>query len=302
MRIGLIITAVGFIVLCGWKTQQKNEIKKAEWLIGTWENHTPKGSIYETWTKINDDEFSGKSYVVKEKDTIVFEIIKIVQEKDGLFYIPTVKNQNNSLPVRFTLKNISDTSLIFENPHHDFPQIISYTSINTDSLVAEISGMKNGQQRTQTFPMKRVSICETDNKNIVEGDLYFKLIDFTRFFDGTDSTLTKIETSVRTMNKDTLSEQDKIFYDVVQFMIDKKLFRKPYIRLRQNNGKIIMVFLDAADFEKMRDYNQDDLIRDNKKIRIKAEVSELRYDSVIVYETLKLISVDKIDGKTYWKK
>lgn len=150
------IAVVGLTVLCAWTTKQTSDITKAEWLIGTWENKTPKGSIYETWNKETDNKFSGKSYIVKEKDTIVFENIQLVQEQDGLFYIPIVKNQNDGLPVRFIAKTTSETQLVFENPKHDFPQIISYTKITADSLVAEISGTKNGQERRQIFPMKRV--------------------------------------------------------------------------------------------------------------------------------------------------
>lgn len=152
----IFIGLVGFVVLCAWTIKQINDIEKAEWLIGTWENKTSRGSIYETWIKANDNEFSGKSYVVKEQDTIVFETIKLVQEQNGLFYVPTVKNQNEGLPVRFSTKTISETQLVFENLQHDFPQIISYTKITSDSLVAEISGTKNGQEKKQTFPMKRV--------------------------------------------------------------------------------------------------------------------------------------------------
>jgi len=150
------ITIVGLIILCALTRKQTYDIKKAEWLIGTWENKSLKGSIYETWSKTNDIELSGKSYILKEKDTIVFENIRLVQETDSLFYIPIVKNQNEGLPVRFSAKTISETQLIFENPQHDFPQIISYTKINTDSLTAEISGTKNDQNCKQTFPMKRV--------------------------------------------------------------------------------------------------------------------------------------------------
>jgi hypothetical protein len=101
-------------------------------------------------------ELSGKSYILKEKDTIVFETIQLLQEQNSLFYIPKVKNQNGDLPVRFTSKIVSDMQLIFENPQHDFPQIISYTKITADSLVAQIAGTKNGKERKQTFPMKRV--------------------------------------------------------------------------------------------------------------------------------------------------
>jgi hypothetical protein len=147
---------VSLIIFSAWTTKQTNDLKIAAWLIGTWENKTQKGSIYETWIKTNDKEFSGKSYIIKEKDTIVFENIRCVWEQDGLFYIPEVKNQNEGLPVRFASKTISETQLVFENPQHDFPQLISYTKMSEDSLVAEISGTKNGQVRKQIFPMKRM--------------------------------------------------------------------------------------------------------------------------------------------------
>lgn len=158
MKTGIkILTAIVVLAVPGaWTIKQINDITKAEWLTGTWENKTARGSIYETWNKTSETELAGKSYIIKEKDTVVFENIRLVQEKDGLFYIPAVKNQNDGLPVRFANKTISETQLVFENPQHDFPQVISYTKITPDSLVAEISGTKNGRERRQLFPMKRV--------------------------------------------------------------------------------------------------------------------------------------------------
>ena len=157
-----LFRVIGLIIIYGWAIQQNSEITKAEWLIGTWENKTSRGSVYETWTKISDNEFSGKSYARKEENTVVFETIRLTQKEGGLFYIPTVKNQNDGISVSFALKTISDTTLIFENAKHDFPQIISYYKISTDSLVAEISGTKNGQELKQTFPMKKVKSKRVD--------------------------------------------------------------------------------------------------------------------------------------------
>jgi len=156
MKAKLFFGLTGLLIICSWVIVQSIELNKAAWLIGTWENKTARGSMYETWGKLSDVEFSGKSYVLKERDTIVFETIRLVEEQGSLFYIPVVKKQNEGLPVRFALKTISETALVFENPQHDFPQRIAYTKINADSLVAEISGVKNGQQRRQTFPMKRI--------------------------------------------------------------------------------------------------------------------------------------------------
>ncbi|MBP7555044.1 MAG: hypothetical protein KA821_02180 [Chitinophagaceae bacterium] len=152
----VIVAIIAILMFCSWTGHFNNDIKKAGWLIGTWENKTQRGSLFETWIPVNENEFSGKSYMVKDKDTMVFETIRLLQEKEQLFYIPVVSNQNGGLPVRFALKSISENSLVFENPAHDFPQLISYTRITSDSLLAEISGTRNGQPRSQRFPMKKV--------------------------------------------------------------------------------------------------------------------------------------------------
>jgi hypothetical protein len=94
--------------------------------------------------------------MLRGNDTLAFEAVRLVLEGDSLYYIPTVPDQNKSRPVRFSQKLISDDQLIFTNPRHDFPQVISYTRINKDSLVAEISGSRNGRERKQSYPMKRV--------------------------------------------------------------------------------------------------------------------------------------------------
>ena len=146
----------GLSILSFYTEKQVIDMEKMSWLLGTWENTRPKGSIFETWTKTNNDEYMGKSYMIKGQDTIVFENIQLANEQTGLFYIPIVKNQNKGLPIRFAAKTISENQLVFENAKHDFPQIISYTKISIDSLIAVISGTKNGKEIMQNFPMKRV--------------------------------------------------------------------------------------------------------------------------------------------------
>ncbi len=156
MKLKLFTSVPGLILLSIVTIKQTSDFQKTEWLIGTWENKTARGSIYERWISAEGNLLSGKSYVIGGQDTIVLETIQLVQERGKLFYIPTVKGQNDGFPVHFASKIVTETQLIFENPEHDFPQIISYRKITADSLVAEISGTKNGQEHKQTFPMKRV--------------------------------------------------------------------------------------------------------------------------------------------------
>lgn len=156
MKTKLFITAISSLIFCAFTIQLDRDISRADWLIGTWIQKTSKGNVYETWVRKNATTFNGKSYMLKEKDSLIFETVQLLQADSRLFYIPTVKNQNNGLPVSFKEKKISETQLIFENLEHDFPQVISYTKITPDSLLAEISGIKNGKYNTRSFPMKRV--------------------------------------------------------------------------------------------------------------------------------------------------
>ena len=115
MKKKILVFVISLVSFGSCIAQQKNKIKQAEWLIGTWENKTAEGSIYESWVKQNDSVLIGKSYMFKGKDTIIFESVQLVQEQANLFYIPIVKNQNNGLPVRFSLKTISNEKMIFKN-------------------------------------------------------------------------------------------------------------------------------------------------------------------------------------------
>jgi hypothetical protein len=145
-----------FLMLCSCTVKNADHIRKMEWLVGTWEQKTSKGSVYETWKKAERNELRGSSYMIKNEDTIVFETIRLVQNKGNLFYVPVVKDQNGGAPIRFEGKKISDTQLVFENKMHDFPQVISYTKIGGDSLKAEISGLRNGKDERRSFPMRRI--------------------------------------------------------------------------------------------------------------------------------------------------
>lgn len=159
----ILLSIASIIISCGnLRNQNKTNsnnfslIEKASWLIGKWQNNSTEGNVTEIWEKSNDSTFIGKSYFVVGKDTISSETIKLEQNNEELFYIPTVRDQNNRQPVKFRLTSLTNKQLVFENPEHDFPQKISYTQIRNDSLIAEISGVLDGKQNSQKFPMRKI--------------------------------------------------------------------------------------------------------------------------------------------------
>ena len=129
---------------------------RTEWLIGTWEARTSKGSLFETWTKAGRRSFSAKSYYLNKADTILFETIELKESGDTLFYIVSAPKERNEKPVTFSSVEVTDEIISFENRQHDFPQVISYKRIAGDSLEAEISGKINGTSQSEKFAMKKI--------------------------------------------------------------------------------------------------------------------------------------------------
>ena len=144
-------------ISCQNKSEKKfDKLQKMNWLLGNWENEMPEGVLTETWTKENDSTFSGTTYfIINKEDTVHSETIILKQLNDELFYRPTVKGQNNDEPVDFKLSSESENSFSFENPKHDYPQKIVYKKVNETNLVATISGMQQGKQSSESYPMKK---------------------------------------------------------------------------------------------------------------------------------------------------
>ena len=138
------------------KSNEFSAIENASWLIGEWQNTSSEGKLTETWEKLNDSTYAGKSFYVIGKDTVSSEKIRIEQHGKTLLYIPTVKDQNNEQTISFALTSSTTHQMVFENPKHDFPQLISYSKTNKTSLIAKISGMVNGKMKSQSFPMQKV--------------------------------------------------------------------------------------------------------------------------------------------------
>ncbi len=157
MKNVIVIVVCVLFISCQNKSEKNFEqLEKMNWLIGNWENKMDDGILSETWKKENDSTFSGTTYfIINKKDTVHSETILLTQLNNQLIYSPTVKGQNNDESVDFKLSSESENTFVFENPKHDYPQKIVYKKVNENSLVATISGIQQGKQSTESYPMKK---------------------------------------------------------------------------------------------------------------------------------------------------
>jgi hypothetical protein len=155
---------ITLIIFSSCKKEVKTEIPvkaypslaKAKWFIGEWGNKSAEGELTERWKKENDSVYLGESYyVVGQNDTVFAEHVRLEEANGKLSYIVTVPGQNKELPVSFEMTSATGTQITFENPKHDYPNKIIYNLVEKDSLIAEISGLKNGKPNTERFVMKK---------------------------------------------------------------------------------------------------------------------------------------------------
>jgi len=99
----------------------------------------------------------GVGRTVRNGKTVEHEFLQIRLNAEGkIVYIALPSRQKEAT---FTASIVTDGSVTFENPQHDFPQRITYKALPGDRLAARIEGVRGGTLRGIDFPMKRVQ-CE----------------------------------------------------------------------------------------------------------------------------------------------
>jgi hypothetical protein len=83
-----------------------------------------------------------------------FEQTRIFERGGRLVY---GANPSGQAPAEFESIELSDSSVTFENPAHDFPQRVMYRRRGADSLIGRVEGSRGGKVRGVDFPYARVA-------------------------------------------------------------------------------------------------------------------------------------------------
>lgn len=112
-------------------------------LEGTWVMRTRQSVIIERWSRLNDSCWQGQTWRKVGQDSSLQETVQLLRMPDGIYFIPTVSNQNNRQPVRFKVRTLKAAGFVAENPQHDFPQKIIYRFKDDNHLDARIEGKQD---------------------------------------------------------------------------------------------------------------------------------------------------------------
>jgi len=155
MRVPLISALAALVTLGALAAapQQPSGINRLSWMAGCWEQRTARGTVEEQWMAPRGTSMLGVSRTVRGDTLSAYEFL-LVRERAGR--VAYLANPSGQTPTVFMASVLDDTSVVFENPTHDFPQKIGYTR-RADSLLAWIEGTRNGQLRRIPFPYARTA-------------------------------------------------------------------------------------------------------------------------------------------------
>lgn len=90
-----------------------------------------------------------------ERDsTTEFEFLRVFERAGKLVYAALPSGQSYT---EFTETDLTDSSVSFGNPTHDFPQFVRYRKRGGDSVIAGIDGTIQGRARAVEFRYARTS-------------------------------------------------------------------------------------------------------------------------------------------------
>jgi hypothetical protein len=132
---------------------QDTPIQRIAWFQGCWRMSAPGRVIEENWTAPRGGSLLGVSRTVRGDSLVEYEFVVVREDSGTVTYQARPSGQTGAT---FRARTLTDSSVVFENPAHDFPQRIGYRRVGHDSLVAWIEGTIRGSPRRREFPYARV--------------------------------------------------------------------------------------------------------------------------------------------------
>ena len=154
MRHGLLAIAIA-LGSNGAVVAQPAGIQRVAWLQGCWEAVSPERTIEEQWMAPRGGSMVGVGRTVRGDTLVEYELVLIREQGEQLAYEAHPSGQPTAV---FLSRGVSDSSVLFENLEHDFPQRVGYSRSGSDALLAWIEGAQQGKVRRIEFPYRR-AVC-----------------------------------------------------------------------------------------------------------------------------------------------
>ena len=149
----------GVLLLVGpMEREAPRRVERLRWLSGCWEQRDARSTVEELWTTPNGGILFGIGRTIVRRDqsdsTVSYEVTRIFERGGRLIFAAAPSGQP---PAEFTEQELTDTTVVFANPTHDFPQFVRYRRRGSSELHARVDGKMNGEDRGFDSRYQRVA-------------------------------------------------------------------------------------------------------------------------------------------------
>jgi hypothetical protein len=127
-------------------------VARVSWLQGCWVGGVGLRAVEEQWSAPRGRAMMGMGRTFRGDSLVEYELVVVRERDSSLIYVAHPSGQPSAT---FTVSQLTDSSVVFENAAHDFPQRVGYRRVGSDSLVAHIEGTLRGLSRRIEFPYSR---------------------------------------------------------------------------------------------------------------------------------------------------
>ncbi len=122
-------------------------VKDIDWLAGTWMD---TNGMEEHMTTAEGGKILGMSKLVMGGKIAFYEFFEIEEVGGNLVLTPMPFGKPG---VKFTATQVTGSSVRFENPKHDYPNMINYSYKKNGTLQITVEGNQSGKPISTTFHM-----------------------------------------------------------------------------------------------------------------------------------------------------
>jgi hypothetical protein len=128
-------------------------IEQVAWMQGCWQMDAGPRVVEEQWMAPRGGVMLGMGRTVRDGKLVEYESVLLREQGGKLAYEAHPSGQPSAV---FMSSTIGESTVIFENLAHDYPQRVGYKR-EGDSLIAWIDGTAGGKSRRVDFPYRRVA-------------------------------------------------------------------------------------------------------------------------------------------------
>jgi hypothetical protein len=151
VRTGAALLALLSFVPRSWSQTTPPTIDRVAWLQGCWASTAAPRTVEEMWMAPRGGTMLGMGRTVSDGRLIEYELVVVREQAGQLAYQAHPSGQPSAV---FVSTSVTDSSVVFENPQHDFPQKVGYRR-EGETLSAWIEGALNGMPRRVDFSYRR---------------------------------------------------------------------------------------------------------------------------------------------------